>query len=197
MDEHMNTKGEQQERMLAAFDNYFSVSDTLRDDLNALLSSERESQRARRNFVRVSAALIEGYTHCFREMCAVALACIEDESNTNEPKTPPTEIISTKLKEHERKALSAEEKLEGNERIKYTLRAAYKLFQLQPGPNFGGAEWQRAQQVLRKRHALMHPKTPADLEISDDLWDELQGDVTWLVEQLFNFMSALHAKHAS
>ena len=65
--------------MDAAFDNYFALSDVLRSDLIALLDSELASQHWRRNYIRVSASLIEGYAHCLREMCAVSFECIAPE----------------------------------------------------------------------------------------------------------------------
>lgn len=167
-----------QEKMDAAFDNYLALSSILRTDLAALLESETDSQSWRRNFVRVSASLIEGYAHCFREMCAISFECIAPELNSKE-----------------REVLCSERSFSANERIKLTLRLAYKLFELEPAPNFGGPEWPRAQRVLLKRHALMHPKTPTDLEVPNDLWLELRDDVTWLVEQLFNFVAALNEKH--
>lgn len=167
-----------QEKMDAAFDNYFALSDILRSDLSDLLGSENDSQHWRRNFVRVSASLIEGYVHCLREMCAVSFECLTLSINQKE-----TEV------------LRSERGFDANERFKLTLRVAYKLFELEPAPNFGGSEWVRSRRVLEKRHLLMHPKSPADLEIPDDLWVELREDVVWLVEQLFKFIAALHEKH--
>lgn len=41
----------------------------------------------------------------------------------------------------------------------------------------------------------MHPKTLADMEVPDDLWNEMRDDVAWLMEQLFNFFSLLQQKH--
>ncbi|MGZ5526767.1 MAG: hypothetical protein ACXWFF_17305 [Methylomonas sp.] len=122
--------------------------------------------------------MIEGDAHCLREMCAVSFECVAPEISEKE-----TEVIRS------------ERCFNANERIKLTLRAAYKLFELHPAPNFGGHEWRRAQLVFERRHLLMHPKTPDDLEISNELWSELREDITWLVEQLFNFISALQAKH--
>jgi hypothetical protein len=174
----MSSSATPQERMDAAFDNYLTLSELLREDLVALLESESDSQHWRRNYVRVSASLIEGYANCFREMCAVSFECVAPEINKKE-----SEVLVT------------EQSSGANERIRLTLRAAYKLFELQPGPNFGGLEWHRAQRVLAKRHLLMHPKTPADLEVPDPLWVELRDDVTWLIGQLFNFVAALQAKH--
>jgi len=164
--------------MDAAFDNYFALSDVLREDLLALLETESDSQHWRRNYVRVAASLIEGYAHCLREMCAVSFECVAPE-----------------ISEKEAEVVRSERSFNANERIKLTLRAAYKLFELQPAPSFSGLEWPRARRVLEKRHLLMHPKTTADLEISNELWLELRDDVTWLVEQLFNFIAALQAKH--
>ena len=161
-----------------AFENYFALSDILREDLAAHLRNESNSPHWRRNIIRVSASLIEGYAHCLRDMCAVSFECVAAE-------------ISAK----ETKVLRSERNFEANERIKVTLRVAYKLFELQPAPDFGGPEWLRAQRILRKRHLLMHPKSPDDLAIPDQLWIELRDDVSWLIEQLFNFATALQAKH--
>ncbi len=164
--------------MDAAIDNYFALSDVLREDLLALLETESDSQHWRRNYVRVSASLIDGYAHCLREMCAVSLECVAPE-----------------ISENEFEVVRSERSFSANERIKLTLRAAYKLFELQPAPNFGGREWRRAKRILETRNHLMHPKAPVNLEITNELWSELRGDVTWLVEQLFDFITALQKKH--
>ena len=166
--------------MDAAFDNYFALSDVLREDLVALLDSESNSQPWRRNYIRVSAELIEGYAHCLRELCAVSFECVA-------PDITPKEAD----------VIRSERNVDANERIKLTLRVAYKLFELQPASNFGGPEWPRAQRVLAKRHLLMHPKGPADLEIPDELCEELRQDVIWLLGQLFDFISALQKKHGA
>lgn len=174
----MNTTLTPQARMDAAFENYSALSDVLRSDLIALLDSESASQHWRRNYIRVSASLIEGYAHCLREMCAVSFECIAPE-----------------ISQKEAEVLQEERNFSANERIKLTLRVAYKLFELQPAPNFGGPEWPRAQRVLAKRHLLMHPRSPADLEVTEESWGELREDTTWLIGQLFNFIAALQTKH--
>lgn len=174
----MNHEASPQQRMDAAFDNYLALSNVLHDDMMALLNGETETQHWRRNFIRSSAALIEGYAHCLRDMCAVSLEC-----------TAP------KITKKEAEVLLSEKGFDANDRIKLTLRAAYKLFELASGPNFGGNEWLRAQRVLDKRHLLMHPKAPSDLEVPDQLWLEIREDVTWLMEQLFNVFTLLQQKH--
>ncbi|WP_160167685.1 hypothetical protein [Methylomonas sp. MK1] len=150
----------------------------LHEDLLALGNSESGSQHWRRNYIRVSASLIEGYAHCLREMCSISFECIAPD-----------------ISQKEEKVIRSERSFDANDRIRLTLRAAYKLFELQSTSNFGGPEWPRAQRILEKRHLLMHPKSPSDLNIPDDIWEELREDVTWLIERFFNSMSALEEKH--
>lgn len=174
----MSTDPILQQKMDAAFENYLRLTRMLQDDMTALLDSENDTQQWRRNFIRASAALIEGHAHCLRDMCSISFDCVAPE-----------------ITKKEAEVLQSEKSFDANERIKLTMRVAYKLFELEPAPSFGGHEWPRAQRVLTKRHLLMHPKTPGDLEISDDLWTELREDVTWLFEQLFNFLTLLEKKH--
>lgn len=167
-----------QERMDAAFKNYFDLSNVLHADIKALLDGECNTQIWRRNFIRASTALIEGDAHCLREMCAVSFEC-----------------TSPKITSKEVEVLHSEEGFSADERLKLTLRAAYKLFDLAPAPDFGGNEWPRARKVFIKRNLLMHPKTPSDLEVPDNLWSEIRDGVIWLMEKFFNFTSSLEQKY--
>jgi hypothetical protein len=173
----MNISPTPQEQMDAAFGNYLALTEILRDDLSALLEYESDTQHWRRNFVRVSASLIEGHVNCLRELTAIIF-----------------NYVAPEISQREADALRSERSFDANERIKFTLRAAHKLFELYPSPNFGGPEWSRARQVFQKRHLLMHPKSPMDLEISDTRWVELREDVTWLIQQFFNVMVALRER---
>lgn len=175
----MTTERSLQEQMDAAFENYFPLSKMLISDLRALLGDEHEDQHWRRNFVRASAALIEGYAHCLREIGVIRLKC------GSAPE------LSTK----EMKVLLCESSFDANERVKYILKAAYKFFELSPAPNFGGAEWARAQRVLRKRHRLMHPKILSDLEVPNESWEEMREDVDWLFKQFFGIFEQLQRRH--
>ena len=167
------------ERMDAAFGNYLKLSKVLQADMTSLLKSGGDTQHWRRNFIRASAALIEGDAHCLREMCAISFECAAPEINAKEADV-----------------LRAEKGFSANDRIKLTLCAAYKLFELAPAPNFGGNEWPRAQRLLNKRHLLMHPKTPIDLEVPDDQWNEIRDGVVWLIKQFSSFLSLLEQKQA-
>jgi hypothetical protein len=168
------------EQLTTAFDNYFAMSEILRDDLIAALNVEDESPAWRRNFLRATVVLVEGHTHCLREICLVGLAC-----------NPP------EISDKETRALRSEKEFSAIDRFKYTLRATYKIFALQPTPDFGDIHWARATMALRKRDSLIHPKYPTDLEIPAELWSEIHAGITWLMKQLFNFTALLQEKYLS
>jgi len=167
-----------QQRLDAAFDKYFAMSNLLQDDIEALLDVKDDSQNSRRNFIRAAAALIEGYAHCFREMCEVGVG------------TGAGPLTSKEVQ-----VIQAERSFDSAERIKLTLRAAYKLFQLLSVPEFGDQGWHHAQTLIEKRDRLMHPKSIEDLEVPDDLWDDVHKGTVWLFRQLFGFMEQLAIVH--
>jgi hypothetical protein len=166
--------------MVAAFNNFIDLGFILMSDILELTETDYESRSPswRRNYIRASIALIEGYGHCLREMCAVGVSACSTPS------------ISPK----ERQVLHDESGFDTSERIKLTLRTAYKLFELRPTPDFAGRDWTQAKWALRKRHLLMHPKTPADMDIPDDLWKQLAPAMDWLIDQHFTFLKLLIAK---
>ena len=168
-----------QEKMDSAVDNYLALSDILRPDLEAMLAQDDETSHWRRNFIRASAALLEGYIFCWREIASVG----------HEGSDP-------KLSGKENEALDSEANMPADKRFKLTLRAAFKRLDLEPIPDFGGSEWERSRIVFSKRHMLMHPKRPSELEISNEQWIELREGIIWLFEQTFSFMSLLEAKYA-
>jgi len=169
-----------QARFDSAFANYLKLTAALREDLAAMLSQEASSLHWRRNFVRASAALLEGHAHCLTQMCVVGVA-----------------IDPTSFSAKERKAIANPDGLSANERLKLTLRVAYKLFQLHPVPQFGGAAWRNAQRVMPKRNRLMHPKTPRDLGIANDTWRQLKKGIVWLMQQFFDFLSLAQARYGT
>ena len=71
----MKKRARLQARLDAAFHNYLKLTALLHEDLEAMLSTEETSLHWRRNFVRASAALLEGHAHCLRQMCVVGLEC--------------------------------------------------------------------------------------------------------------------------
>ena len=175
----MNADVSPQNQMTMALDNYLSLSQLMQDDMSALLDCETKTQQWRRNFIRVSASLIDGYAHCLRELSAVSFKCSA---------APDISKSETKVIESERQCSAAEQ-------IKLILRVAYKLFELTPTPDFSNSKWLSASHLWEKRDGLMHPKTPSDLELDDVLWNQLYDGVVWLIEQLFNFFSLLREKY--
>jgi hypothetical protein len=175
----MNTNLSPQKQMTIALDNYVDLSSVLKADMSALLDCQTETQPWRRNFIRVSASLTEGYAHCLRELCAVSLKC----------------SAVPKITKKETKVIESEKELNAVDRIKFSLRAAYKLFELTPAPDFGNSKWLNASCLWKKRNGLMHPKTPADLELADGPWNKLCDGLVWLMEQLFKFFSLLQEKY--
>jgi hypothetical protein len=150
------------------------MSELLQSDMEALLAGDSKSQSLRRNFVRAACSLIEGYAHCFREMCQVGLA------------TGPGSLSAD-----EAKVLTDERAFGSTDRVKLTVRAIFRLFELPKTPDFSERGWLQAQQLFNKRHRLMHPKSVEDLAVSDEQWDTLYDGATWIFRQLFSFMSEL------
>jgi hypothetical protein len=168
-----------QQRMYDAFDNYFAMSAVLRDDLIELSKTQNDEQHWKRNFVRTSAALFEGYTHCIREMCVISFEC-----------------SAPKLTNKEAAALRFERKFPANERIRLTLRAAYRLFEVDPAPEFGDQGWSGARSIFEKRDVLMHPKAQDDLIVDDDCWRDINYGAYWLLRQYVQFFVILQGKIA-
>ena len=167
-------------RMNQAFANYFPVSEALRSDAvmffdidNADLTKEPDISW-KRNFVRIFAAVIEGHSNMIRQIAAIELEC--------KPKD---------LSKMEQKVLTSGDAKNTRERIKHTLSGSYKVFNF-PLPDFGTEDWVTAQEGLKRRDHLMHPKSPADLEIDSDSWTRSYKGLVWLLEQHYNFIQHLH-----
>jgi len=126
---------------------FLSLSTVLDNDLYDLLKHNDKSDSWKRNIIRTSVSLIEGYCHCFKEFCQVAL-------DTGE-----------KLSKKRLKAIVNERDCSANERIKLTIQSAYAMFEIEQNSGFSGEEWCKAKDVIEKRSKLMHPKTVEDLEM--------------------------------
>ena len=169
-----------QAHMNQAFDNYFPVSEALNSDVVMFLDIDDSDLTKepdiswKRNFVRVLAAVIEGYSNMIRQIAEI-------EFNNN-----PYE-----LSKKEKQAILCGVASNSRERIKYTLSGSYKIFNF-PSPDFGTEYWVTAQEGLKRRDHLMHPKSPADLEIVSDSWARIYDGLVWLLEQHCKFIQHLH-----
>ncbi|HEY8098062.1 MAG TPA: hypothetical protein VIE65_18535 [Methylobacter sp.] len=157
--------------------NFLSLSKVLDKDLEELLRSDDGSDSWKRNFIRTSIALVEGYCYCFREFCQVAL-----EAGT---------VLSNKRL----KAINKENGCSASERIKLTIQSAYEVFELEQSPDFGGQEWCIAEKAINKRSKLMHPKILQDLEMSDSNWQDYLAGITWLIQISSSLIEEVDRKH--
>ncbi|MFT7673440.1 MAG: hypothetical protein ACI845_001851 [Gammaproteobacteria bacterium] len=74
------------------------------------------------------------------------------------------------LSKKEQKALKSGFGFAASERVKYTLKATYKMFDFDPIPDFGSEDWEDVLEVFEKRHSITHPKLPEDMEITKQSW---------------------------
>ena len=160
-----------QERMSDALNTYLSLVLVLREDLTALYEGPLESPLERRNFILAAVALLEGASHCYLDLCAVALEC----GGVTVSKTEETLILDRR----DRGAI---------DRIKLALRLVHRVFETGHQPDFSTDQWVNAQEAIHKRHCLMHPKTPEDLELSENQWQRIQTGIDWLQREEFRFI---------
>lgn len=162
----MSTNPDQIE-MDKAFEDYLSISAVLLEDMFKLQDVRSDDESWRRNYVRVMAVLVESYANCFRGIALVGL-------NTG----------FLDCNEKEEKLLRDESSFDICERIKLSIKVAYSMFEITPPPDFGDGKWEFAKKALKKRGALMHPKSLDDLRISGKDWLEMDEGLGWLFNQL-------------
>ncbi len=162
------------DRLVAAINNYMDVALILRRDLTTLHKGPLATALSRRNYIRSAVALLEGACHCYLDLCAVMLEC--------------GDVDVSKAEE----CLILDRRDKGTPgRIKLALRLVHRLFATGRTPDFGGSGWIKAQEALDKRHHLMHPKHPQDLDITETEWDRIYQGINWLQEEEFQFTAFL------
>jgi len=77
----------------------------------------------------------------------------------------------------------------------YSLRATYKMFELDEIPDFSNKNWANSKKLIDKRHALMHPKKPSDLPVSESSWQNIHDGALWLIKQHFDISKLLYEKY--
>lgn len=165
-----------EDNLYVAFLNGMKLTNILMKDLEELFKIEANDESWYRNFIRCSASLIDGFIWSLKEIALVALdmyTCPEINIETGE-------LFTNK----EAKALLEPDALGAKERIKFTLRIAYNVLQLEPLPNFSSKEWEEVLSLIDKRNELMHPKNPESLKISSDSFEQYRSSVKWLLNEL-------------
>jgi len=135
-----------EDKLERALLNFLSLSTVLDNDLCDLLKHDYKSDSWKRNIIRSSVTLIEGYCHCFKEFCQVALD------------------TGAQLSEKRLKAIVNEGGCSATERIKLTIQSSYDVFEIEQNSGFSCEEWRKAKDAIEKRSKLMHPKTVEDLK---------------------------------
>ena len=170
-------QSELDEKLGAAFDSYFQVSDSLKRDLTFMLDVRDDSMEWKRNYLRSAIPLIEGYCSSFRDVAKVYL-------ETGGP-----------LHKKQKNAILDEKGHSADERIKLNIKAAHTvLLDGETNTGFDDANWDNARTAIEKRGAVMHPQSPRDLEFSEGDWEKIESGITWLTEQVFGIYYELHKR---
>ena len=178
-----------QARMNKEFDDYLAVSEELKADTGMFLELKEQDIkwgldiRWRRNFVRTWVSVIEGYNYSIRKISAAQIAYLEYK------------CVAPTLYKKERQVFNPKLKFSIYERIKYTLRGSHRLFELYPLPEFGTKDWEYAREGLIWRNQIIHPKSPKDLQVSQESWEQIYHGLVWLFEQNCEFFRMLYEKY--
>ncbi|MDO8281715.1 MAG: hypothetical protein Q7U10_03670 [Thermodesulfovibrionia bacterium] len=167
-----------EEKMDAAVESYLKVADVLSGDVNAILDQEADTEAWRRTYIRTVGAMISGDSYSIQQIAAVGL-------ETDVPK------LSVK----EAKAFSSDNQHSAIDQIKYVLRGAYKMFELEQTPDFSGNGWGMAKKFVDKRSKIMHPKSAADLHVSEEEWKDIFEGSKWLIGEHFALIQRMENKY--
>lgn len=167
-----------EERMDAAVESYLKVADVLASDVSAIMDQEVDTEAWRRAYIRTVGAMIAGDSYSIQQIAAIGL-------ETDAPKLNAKEV----------KALSCDSQHSVTDQIKYVLRVAYKMFDLEQPPDFSGPGWDKGQKFVEKRNKIMHPKSPADIHVSEDEWNDAFEGSKWLIQQHFTLIKRMQEKY--
>lgn len=173
------------------------VSDTLRRDIESLVAAYRDdwsSQPLRRMFVRASWSMIEGEVFCTKQFtlraCELGGKSLSAEEHVflSETRVVVDENGAAALEHVHSDTLS---------NLKQTLKIAASKFELDWTPNFGTQDWEKLSRSLELRHRITHPKTTAELTISDSELDMHKDAFVWFLKAFNEFKSSLSRRYDS
>jgi hypothetical protein len=160
------------------YEDYFQLSDTLREDGERILSDQKTDQTWRRNLIRVTWPMIEAYASVLRRQCLVF-----------------TKFCELNLSTKHRKLLIDESNFHSSERIKESLKLAYRLHQLDRTMNFGNIDWQNVQDAIKVRDRITHPKNSQDLNIDDEEWARIHSGLAWMLKGFTDYFDQVNQKY--
>jgi hypothetical protein len=165
-------------QLTAVYDDYFSLSDALRADGERILDDPRSDQTWRRNLIRVTWPMLEAYASILRAMCKVY-----------------REYYEIRLTQKQERLLEDESQLASADRLKETLKLAFRLHELEDSPSFGDADWSSVRKAIAVRDRITHPKSSIDLEIADDEWESVHGGLTWALQCFTSFFDQTNTRY--
>ena len=163
------------------------VSEVLCRDIEGILGRYQDDwtdQTMRRTFLRACWSMIEGETYCLKrftlracELGGIFLSAdehvflSENKVVVNEEGVAQCEFVHTA-------ALS---------NIKRAFKIATDRFNLDWKPDFGGLGWRQLRASIRVRHRVTHPKSKAELAVSDDEFAQHKDAFAWYLATFNEF----------
>lgn len=174
---------------------WFEVSNLLQKDIQNLVNAYQDdwsSQPFRRMFVRSGWALIEGEVFCLKQLALRACELGGEILSADEH----TFLSEVEMVADEKGRIWQRDVHEGSlENLKRALKIATSKFELEWTPDFGNQGWEQLRRSRDLRDRITHPKTAAELAISDDELDFQRTGFAWFLETILKFQTIFQEKY--
>ena len=161
------------------YDDYFQLSKHLQADGNRILDDPKSDQSTRRNLIRVSFPMIEAYSNTLRMLCKVL----------------GTHTQFSLTKRQVRLLDDNDRTLTSPDRLKESLKLAFKIHEFDNEPSFSDKHWQNVLCAFSIRERITHPKRAAELIILDDEWGLAHQGLLWVLQTFSSFISQVHENY--
>jgi len=182
-------------RLSAVTDDWLGLSDILRTDGRIILESlltDSENQTLRRSFVRACWAYVEAITFSVKKFMLTACQFGSDRFTVEEQVFLASQRL---VVDPEGEVAVYREPVNALENVKRTFRLAARVLDTEWTPDFGVEGWQRLRKAIQIRHRLTHPKTVAEVNVSDDDFDDLKQGISWFIQMITAFDTAVLARY--
>jgi len=173
------------------------VSGVLRQDIESLVAAyghDWSGRPMRRMFVRASWSMIEGEVFCTKQFalraCELGGKSLSAEEHVF--------LSETRVVVDENGAASPKHvHIDTLSNLKRALKVAVSKFELDWAPSFSTQGWEKLARSLELRHRITHPKTTAELTISDSELDIHKDAFAWFLEAFNEFQSSLLRRYVA